>query len=404
MQSELVTIENIKQHFDRVYVVLDDYLSKLDISRKNALRFTLLAEEAVRLAKSLVEKDARINLWFEGNSRLSFICIELETNRMDENKKEQFISISSSGENAAEPTFFDTLKALFVKPKSPTWSLAEYQADILMKRKEDKYSEDAWDNLERSVLANLATDISVEITGNNVLMMIQKDFTESLVKVNSKKPVISSSQIFLSSKDKNFEGTLAKVNSCAGQLDLSKKDSLHLKLIMEETIGMIKAMTGDFTAAIWAEKHDGSCAVKLLANTRMDIDKKNELISASANKKNALAKGFMGKISDIIETESLIFDDVNKYQIELGNMGMYYGSMGAYGTTGMSGTPFMNSFRWSLNDYKNNLNETKDDDEAHLEAWDELEKSIVANIAKDVIVGVKKNFVEMTIIMDIKEG
>ena len=36
-------------------------------------------------------------------------------------------------------------------------------------------------------------------------------------------------------------------------------------------------------------------------------------------------------------------------------------------------------------------------------AWDELEKSIVASVADDVIVGVKDNKVQMTIIYKMKE-
>ena len=37
------------------------------------------------------------------------------------------------------------------------------------------------------------------------------------------------------------------------------------------------------------------------------------------------------------------------------------------------------------------------------EAWDELEKSIVASLARDVIVGIKKDSVTMTIVYDVKE-
>ena len=36
-------------------------------------------------------------------------------------------------------------------------------AELMMKRQMDQYSEEAWDNLERSLLANLADDISVSV-------------------------------------------------------------------------------------------------------------------------------------------------------------------------------------------------------------------------------------------------
>ena len=41
------------------------------------------------------------------------------------------------------------------------------------------------------------------------------------------------------------------------------------------------------------------------------------------------------------------------------------------------------SYVWSLNKYKVSVQESEK------EAWDELEKSIIANLADDVIVGVK---------------
>lgn len=58
-------------------------------------------------------------------------------------------------------------------------------------------------------------------------------------------------------------------------------------------------------------------------------------------------------------------------------------------------------YMWSLCDYRNSLEDAVIDNEACKEAWDELEKSIVANIANDVLVGVKGNKVDMTIICKI---
>ena len=53
---------------------------------------------------------------------------------------------------------------------------------------------------------------------------------------------------------------------------------------------------------------------------------------------------------------------------------------------------------WSLEGFRSSLDDVMDSDEASKEAWDELEKSIVANIASDVIVGVKGDRVDMSII------
>ena len=56
-----------------------------------------------------------------------------------------------------------------------------------------------------------------------------------------------------------------------------------------------------------------------------------------------------------------------------------------------------NAYQWSLAKYRAGIDAAKDSDKNAEEAWDELEKSIVANIADDVRVGVKGDAVELVI-------
>lgn len=402
MESEHVRIGNVQELFDRVDDILEDYMSRAGISQKDALRFTLLTEEAVRFAKSVVSDESIVELWFEGDGRVSNICIQTEGN-FDENKKEEFLSASTSGENSAKRTFFDEIKEAFTKPKKPTWSLAEYEAELMMKRDKDKYSTEAWDNLERSVLANLADDISVSILDKTVNMRITKDFTSTMQKVGSKKPKAVTEQILFSNEEDRIEQALQKTDACLKALNLSKKDELHVKLLCEESIAMVRQIAGDFTAMMWVEAYKGECAVKLLLSTEMDSFKKEEFINTSTNKKNSASMGLMDKISDIISTGMADFDSVMKLNQEYNGSFIDYGSMGTYMSVGNAASPdYAGGLLWSLMDYKNELSE-KRDEPAGQTAWDELEKSIVASIAKDVIVGIKKHTVTMTIITDVKE-
>lgn len=175
MESEHVLIGNIKDNFDRVEDILDNYLFRIGITGKNNLRFTLLSEEALRLARSIVEDDSGIEIWFEGNDQTSYIYLRIE-GRFDANKEEEFVSISSSGTNSSQKTFFDELKTFFVKPQKPTWSLVEYTKELNEKKKQDKFAQESWDNLERSVIANLADDIVVQVKDGIVSMTITKIF------------------------------------------------------------------------------------------------------------------------------------------------------------------------------------------------------------------------------------
>jgi hypothetical protein len=56
----------------------------------------------------------------------------------------------------------------------------------------------------------------------------------------------------------------------------------------------------------------------------------------------------------------------------------------------------MNAYMWTLQNYKKSLGNQEGEETE--EAWDELEKSIVASIADDVQVSVKGSSVEISII------
>lgn len=201
-------------------------------------------------------------------------------------------------------------------------------------------------------------------------------------------------KIMISSRDIDLSNALKDIDEHIGALKLEKKDSLHLRLIAEEILGMMNAMTGDYKAMMWFERNVKEASVNLTARTeKMDIDMKEGLLSVSSSGKNASRKGFMSKIGDIIENGILNFENVMKLEQQYG-MG-YVG----YGSVSEMSADFAMS--WSLAQYRNTLSEVKSDDSEAEEAWDELEKSVVASLAKDVTVGVKKGTVEMKALMEL---
>ncbi|SEL50518.1 MULTISPECIES: hypothetical protein [unclassified Butyrivibrio] len=203
-------------------------------------------------------------------------------------------------------------------------------------------------------------------------------------------------ELYISDTEEKAQKALDTVDAFINHQGLSGKRAIHLRLLAEETIGMVKAMTGDYQALFWMEHEDGEYRVKLLAKTKMNLEKKEELLSVATSKKNAAAKGFMGKIGDIIENGLLNFDEVMSLQQEYGGGAADFTmcGMGAPGELPPMGDPLI----WSLSNYKDALDEADDEEDDVKEANDELEKSIVASLAKDVIVGVKKDSVDMTII------
>ena len=396
MESKHITVENISDNFNDVIDALDKYIIDINITGRQKVRFNLLAEEALRLAKSISSEDA-VEIWFEGNTRLSSIVLMVKTN-LTPRKKSEFLSLSTSENSDKKSSFFETLKQAIKNPSKSSWSLAEYEASIMAKRGEDKYSLEAWENLERSVLANLSDDINVNIKNNYVMITITKDFTSSLSKIGSTKPFTTTEQILFDNDDNSVKEAQSKVDSCITSLNLSGKDDIHAKLLFEESIGLVHALTGEYSALIWGEKYLDEIAIKLICYTKMDTIKKDEFLVLSKKNTNALAKGFMGKIRDMVQTGVLNYDYV--MSAPNGNGGSFdFNAIGTYYNMGMVSYP---TSMWSLNDYRSNLNDLSDENMQQY-AWDELEKSIVAKVADDVIVGIKKDYVEMTFICKINQ-
>lgn len=397
IKSEHVTIRDVKDDIERAYSVLTDYTFDVGIKDKDSLRFRLLTEEVIRLVKQILN-NRHVEMWFEGNKRISRIIIESE-GTLEGTQKDELGSIATSGTVSEEKGFFKKLTDMFMikYPEEETWSLKEYQRQLKAKKAEDKYSLDAWDDLERSLVANLADDIEIFADKEGIRMVVTKDFTNSLSFISAHTLEATSSQIIVGT-GKDLSKELDRADDIIDELGLVGKSAIHAKLVFEETLGMLAQMIENYKAVVWLEKYKDSFCLKLLAKTEMDYDKKSELLSLASNHKNSSIKGFMDKVGDVIQNGLLNYENVANLSREYGGI-VDCGSLGMY--SGMEGVSEY-GMMWSLNDYRESLEEARSSDEASKDAWDELEKSIVANLANDVIVGVKGDRVEMTIICKMK--
>lgn len=172
---------------------------------------------------------------------------------------------------------------------------------------------------------------------------------------------------------RDLDAILNESSKVAVYNDLNHKQTLQLRLICEELDGMLPNIVDDFDGEFWIEFENGECKVNVdIRFEEFTADKKNELVQIAKNKKNASAKGIVGKIRSAIEN---IFLD--NEALEMYNTAMLFNAGIEY-SVGMK-----YSYVWSLNNYKNAVKEE------NVEEWDELEKSIIASLADDVIVGVK---------------
>ena len=163
---------------------------------------------------------------------------------------------------------------------------------------------------------------------------------------------------------------------------LSRKETLQLRLLCEEIDGMLPNIIDDFDGELWIDFEGGVCKVNVsIKIPEFNTEKKEALIGIANNKKNSAAVGIVGKIRDAIE--NFFLDEEVKDAWASGSFG--------FGIGYSEGVDY--SYLWRLEEYRKSVKK-----EEQTEAWDELEKSVIASVADDVIVGVKGKCAEVVII------
>ncbi|MBQ7170384.1 MAG: hypothetical protein IJR63_10845 [Synergistaceae bacterium] len=182
---------------------------------------------------------------------------------------------------------------------------------------------------------------------------------------------------------------LSMSEKAAGLLRLSTKDSLRARLLAEETLSMVRTVAGTFSADFWIELEERTFTIHLEAKSELDYSKRRELLSVSTTGENTAHLGIMDKIRGIIEAGIYGMEESFRLQAEHGVGMMPYGAIGL-NDDGMAEAVYA----WSMQKYKADVEAEEDDSDS----LDELEKSIIANIADDVQVGIKKDSVSLVVV------
>lgn len=192
--------------------------------------------------------------------------------------------------------------------------------------------------------------------------------------------------ITVSSKGKQMETALQQVEKVAAYKGLSPKGTLHLRLLAEEMLGMMRSITGETEGEFWIEDQDGEYRLHLRVAARLNPEKREQLLSASSTGKNESAKGLMGRLRAFFDWSCDEDADGFGSPVLLPDSYEY------------SSSPALD-WEWSMRRYEAALNaERGQNDGAAREAWDELEKSVVKHVADDVKVSIRSGTVEMIII------
>ncbi len=187
-----------------------------------------------------------------------------------------------------------------------------------------------------------------------------------------------------------MNAALNVTDNFAVSLGLARKQSFQLRLLSEEMFNLVRSIAGEIEAYFWIDEENNVCRLHLDApKIELNYEKRREFISVSTQGENTVRLGIMDKIRNIVEA--------SLYNISEGyNMQAQYGvGMFSYGAIGINDAAMTETiFAWSMQKYKSEI-ETRPEES---EAQDELEKSIIANIADDVRVGVRKDSLEIVIV------
>lgn len=183
---------------------------------------------------------------------------------------------------------------------------------------------------------------------------------------------------------------LSEVEKAADYNNLDKKNALKLRLLAEELVTMLPNILDVSSGEFWVE-NDGNkyqIGIKVESDDRWAI-KRDEILELAKDGTNSAYRGVLGKIRFAVDT---MFDSqyVGAGQENVFASDYIYES-------GMMLEPYSYSSAWSLQSFYDTVDEVYVEPDEDSDNGDELRKSIIANVADDVIVGVKGNQVDVII-------
>ena len=191
--------------------------------------------------------------------------------------------------------------------------------------------------------------------------------------------------IEITSSGENMGAALDLSRKVAAYSDLSAKGALHLRLLAEEMMGMMRSITGETRGKFWIEGDEDVYQLHLIVDAALSKEKRQQMLGASSSGKNEATRSFMGRLRDFFFRS--VDDEIASYNSSV---------LAAGAST--DGLRPVTDWEWSLLRYQSNLSTMKEKKQEAAEAWDELEKSVVSKVADNVQVSIKGFETEMTII------
>ena len=176
-----------------------------------------------------------------------------------------------------------------------------------------------------------------------------------------------------------------EIEKVADYNKLTRKQIIQLLLLSEELVGIQKGILGFTKGNFYIENAGNEYRLCLHADIYTDVIMQERFVEMSSNHENVATKGIGGKIRYVVNYLMNAKSDVlPDYDLFASQSNGYYNVLSDYDKI------------WSLGDYKGGVSEGT-------EIWDEMERSIVVNLADDLIVGAMSNYIDLIALKKFKE-
>ena len=162
---------------------------------------------------------------------------------------------------------------------------------------------------------------------------------------------------------------------------LERKKVVQLLLLSEELIGIQKGILGFTKGEFYIENDGNEYRLCLHSDIFTDVLTQERFVEISNKNENIAVKGIKGKIRYVVNyLMNANVDMMPEFDL--------FNSQSSYHCYA---TPTTYDKVWSLEGYKDGIAEGT-------EVWDEMERSIVAKLADDVIVGATAKYIDLIVV------
>ncbi len=191
MKTDVIQVSSEGFEISEALDLVDRIAEYKNLSTKAALRLRLLAEETMSMMREIVG-GAEGEFWIVNEGDVYEVHLRVET-LVDEQRRAQLLSASTTGQNEATRTFMGKIRSFFepsycvpmfrASPMGYTprmynsmdWSMEDYKSQLKEYRQQQKEgAQEEWDELEKSVISHAADDVRVSIRGRTVELVILK--------------------------------------------------------------------------------------------------------------------------------------------------------------------------------------------------------------------------------------